>query len=88
MLLANFIGDNLLAHDTNDVKRILGVSIEQPDIEMVTTRARPSKGSSILNKSRIWQGRRNPFLDSGIDAVNTTRDDKTFPRIYVNQNFG
>ena len=86
MLLANFIGDNLLAHDTNDVKRILGVSIEQPDIEMVTV-LDPQKVVRYSTKPDL-QGRRNPFLDSGIDAVNTTLYYKTFPIIYVNQNFG
>ena len=85
-LLVNFIGDNLLQHDTNDVRRIIKNSLEQPDISLV----------SVLDTNKIVRfssregtiGKPNPFIDSGIDALNGNQYYKTFPLNYENHYLG
>jgi signal transduction histidine kinase len=85
-LLVNFIGDNLLQRDTNDVRRIIQNSLEQPDISLV----------SVLDTNKIVRfssregiiGKPNPFIDSGFDALNANHYYKTFPLHYDNHYLG
>jgi signal transduction histidine kinase len=86
MLLTNFIGDNLLDNDTNDVKRIVKSSIEQSDIELVSV-LDPRK--TVRYSSReYFQGEQNPFNDSGSDVLRGEIYYKTFPLVYHDQNLG
>jgi signal transduction histidine kinase len=85
-LLMDFIGDNMLQHDTNDIKMIIKKSMEEPDITLV----------SVLDTNKIIRyssrkeiiGKTNPFIDSGIDAVHGDMYYKTFPLNYENTNLG
>ena len=85
-LLMNFIGDNMLQRDTNDIKMIIGKSMEQPDIALV----------SVLDTNKIVRyssreemiGKPNPYIDSGIDALNTDIYYKTFCITYENNYLG
>jgi sensor histidine kinase regulating citrate/malate metabolism len=85
-LLMNFIGDNMLQHDTNDIKRIIKKSIEEPDIVLV----------SVLDTNRIIRyssreefiGKPNPFIDSGLDARNKDVYYKIFLLTYENKYLG
>jgi signal transduction histidine kinase len=85
-LLTNFIGDNLLDNDTNDVKRILAGSIEQQDIQSVV----------LLEKNRhvrYFSAKTSKInlissIDSGFDAKNRDIYYKTFPLYYKNINLG
>jgi len=86
MLLTNFIGDNLMENDTNDVKRIIAASVEQSDIRMVTVL--DTHKTVRYSSMEHLQGKPSPFIDSGMDALKTDIYYKTFPIIYENRNFG
>jgi signal transduction histidine kinase len=85
-LLTNFIGDNLLDNDTNDVKRIIASSIEQPEIESV----------ELLDNHRIVRYfskktlkiKPDSSIDSGYEAKNQDIYYKTFLLNYKNMNLG
>lgn len=86
MLLSNFIGDNLLVNDTNDVKRIMYASVEQPDIDMVSVL--DSQKHVRYSTKPNMQGKPTPYIDSGLDVLQSASYYKTFPIFYENQNFG
>jgi signal transduction histidine kinase len=85
-LLTSFIGDNLADHDTNDVKRIIANSLEQPDIELVSVMDDHNMIRYSSNKK--LEMKPTPFPDS---KKNDRSDDifyKTFAINYKNIDLG